>query len=57
LNALPLAHSTTSATGCFSAEATRRATGRNSLWSWLNPEAVNFFLLCRFFLDRILRGV
>jgi len=40
LNAPPLAHSTTSAMACFLVVATRRATVRNSLRSWLNPEAV-----------------
>src|SRR5208337_3986133 len=40
LNAPPLAHSTTSAMACLLVVATRRATVRNSLRSWLNPEAV-----------------
>ena len=39
LKAPPLAHSTTSAIGCFLDVATRRATVKNSLRSWLNPEA------------------
>jgi len=39
LKAPPLAHSTTTAIGCFLAVAARRATVRNSLRSWLNPEA------------------
>jgi len=39
LNAPPLAHSTTTAMACFLVVATRRATVRNSLRSWLNPEA------------------
>ena len=37
LKAPPLAHSTTSAMGCFLDVATRRATVRNSLRNWLNP--------------------
>jgi hypothetical protein len=37
LKAPPLAHSTTSAMVCFLVLATRRATVRNSLRSWLNP--------------------
>ena len=40
LNAPPLAHSTTSAMACFLVVATRRATARNSLRSWLNSEPV-----------------
>jgi len=35
----PLAHSTTSPMACFLVVATRRATVRNSLPSWLNLEA------------------
>jgi len=38
LNAPPLAHSTTSPIAWFLVVATRRATVRNSLRSWLNPE-------------------
>ena len=38
LKAPPLAHSTTSAIGCFLVVATRRAAVRNSLRSWLTPE-------------------
>lgn len=38
LKAPPLARSTTSAMGCFLLVATRRATVKNSLRSWLNPE-------------------
>src|ERR1035441_4844367 len=34
----PLAHSTTSPMACFLVVATLRATVRNSLRSWLNPE-------------------
>jgi len=37
LNALPLAHSTTSPMACFLVVATRRAAVRKSLRSWLNP--------------------
>ena len=40
LNAPPLAHSTTTAMACFLVVATRRATVRNSLRSWLNPKAL-----------------
>src|SRR5208283_5666860 len=40
LKAPPLAHSTTSPIACFLVVATRRAAVRNSLRSWLNPEAV-----------------
>jgi len=40
LKAPPLAHSTTSAMACFLVVATRRAIVRNSLRSWLNPEAL-----------------
>jgi hypothetical protein len=39
LKAPPLAHSTTSAIGCFLDVATRRATAKNSFRSWLNPRA------------------
>ena len=38
LNALPLAHSTTSAMACFLVVATRRAAVKNSLRIWLKPE-------------------
>jgi hypothetical protein len=45
LNAPPLAHCTTSPMACFLVVATRRATVRESLRSWLNPE-VPLPLLC-----------